>query len=180
MTGFRQDKELFDDVVCTAAISTCERYRYHLSRQWGVVDDKKLLFIMFNPSTADAFKGDPTITRCIGFAKREGYGGISVVNLYAFRTSKPKELRFAQSGGMNVVGPLTDEFLLRAAHGHGHGVCAWGANTQAKDMGRVADVVRLLKRGHCRLHQLGDDTKQGNPRHPLMLRADTPLQRFQG
>ena len=67
-----------------AELSACGKYRYRLSRIW---DDKKplVLFIMLNPSTADAEQDDPTIRRCIAFAKNWGYGGFMAGNLFAFR-----------------------------------------------------------------------------------------------
>src|SRR5260221_14621388 len=68
-----------------ALISPCGTYRYWLNRWWN----KKLplaVFIMLNPSDADAVQDDPTINCCVRLAKREGYGGIHVVNLFAFRT----------------------------------------------------------------------------------------------
>lgn len=74
-----------------AIISGCGKYRYSLWRTW----DKKLpkvMFIMLNPSTADAYEDDPTIRRCINFAKSWGYGGIVVGNLFAYRATNPKKL----------------------------------------------------------------------------------------
>lgn len=50
---------------------------------------------MLNPSTADENVDDPTIRRCINFAKDWGYGGMYVGNLFAFRTAYPKELKEA-------------------------------------------------------------------------------------
>ena len=71
----------------TAIISPCERFRYALTRRW--TDGPIALFIMLNPSDADAYIDDPTIRRCIGFAKRENCGGLRVENLFAYRSPKP-------------------------------------------------------------------------------------------
>lgn len=78
-------------MIKSAIISECGKYRYSLSRIW---DENKanVLFIMLNPSTADGDVDDPTIRRCIGFAKSWGYGGIYVGNLFAYRATDPKEL----------------------------------------------------------------------------------------
>jgi hypothetical protein len=68
-------------------------YRYRLDRWWG--PGKRLVFVMLNPSTADAMKDDQTIKRCMYFARREKCDGITVVNLFAWRTTFPSELRKA-------------------------------------------------------------------------------------
>ena len=77
----------------TAILSPCCQYRYVLTRQWN--DSEPVTWIMLNPSTADADKDDPTIRRCIGFAKAWGHGGIHVVNLFAFRATFTKSLKAA-------------------------------------------------------------------------------------
>src|SRR5437868_12651695 len=75
----------------SAVISPCGKFRYRLTRQWG--EGAALPFVMLNPSTADAEQDDPTIRKCVGFAKRMGYDGIEVVNLYAYRATKPTQDR---------------------------------------------------------------------------------------
>ena len=74
-----------------ATISACTRYRYTLSREWNI-NLKSLIFIMCNPSTADGTKDDPTIRRLISFTQAWGFGGFTVLNIYAYRTKDPKEL----------------------------------------------------------------------------------------
>ena len=74
-----------------AVISKCGEYRYSLIREWNK-SKQKVLFLMLNPSDADDKKDDPTIKRCISFAKDWRYGGLMVANLYAYITDKPKEL----------------------------------------------------------------------------------------
>ena len=69
-------------------------YRYLLWREWDN-SHKTVSFIMLNPSRADAQVNDPTITRCINFAKSWGYGRLEVVNLFAYRTPKPSLLKQA-------------------------------------------------------------------------------------
>src|SRR5687767_8369822 len=76
----------------SARFSRCKRYRYALSRTW----DARLptvLFICFNPSKADAIEDDPTIRRCIGLARKLECGRLVVANLFAYRTTKPADLR---------------------------------------------------------------------------------------
>jgi hypothetical protein len=87
--------DLFGDRGAT--LSDCGRYRYRLWRRWA--DGPTVLFVMLNPSTADADVDDPTIRRCIGFARSWGAGALEVVNLYAWRATQPAELKAA-------VGPV--------------------------------------------------------------------------
>lgn len=95
--------------MSSAEISPCGQYRYKLMRSiLQVVGwDKPALFIMLNPSTADADIDDPTVRRCIGFAKREMCSSLTVVNLYALRATDPRQLMKHQ----NPVGPLNDQWL---------------------------------------------------------------------
>ena len=76
----------------SAIISDCNKYRYELHREWDK-DKGKVLFVMLNPSTADADNNDLTTIRCINFAKKWGYGGIKIGNIYPFRAKRPKDLR---------------------------------------------------------------------------------------
>ena len=157
-----------DRLDADALLSPDGRYRYWLTRDWA--RGPVATFIMLNPSTADASVDDPTIRRCIGFARAWGMGGLKVVNLYALRSTDPKALWTAD----DPVGPDND-FHLRDAAGWANRlswplVAAWGANAKPD---RIA-VVRRLD-GMNRLTALGV-TKDGQPRHPLYLRADATLQ----
>ena len=124
---------------------------------------------MLNPNTADAVRDDPTIRRCVAFARRWGYGGVDVVNLFAYRTPHPRELARAE----DPVGPRNDRYLRRALRTAELVVCAWGATRVAA---RRAHAVAGILDG-APLHCLGR-TRSGAPRHPLYLRADTRLVRF--
>lgn len=141
-------------------------YRYDLSRRWADTGED-LSFIMLNPSTADALVDDTTIRKCVGFARRLGYVGILVVNLYAYRATDPRELAAARRRGVDVVGPENDDRLRRVltvATSKGDGVvAAWGAH--ARD-DRVRQVLTMP--GSRALCTLGL-TANGVPRHPLML-----------
>ena len=121
-------------------------------------------FVMLNPSTADAEEDDPTIRRCIGFAGNMGYGGIEVVNLFAYRATNPKALADAR----DPVGPENDEAILEAMKGTGIVVCAWGALHFDGLADRVGEVLALLKRANLVTACLAL-TQDGEPRHPLYL-----------
>lgn len=154
----------------TATISDCGNYRYHLGRTWG--DGPIMRFIMLNPSTADADIDDPTIRRCISFAKREECGAIAVVNLFAFRATKPADMMVAP----DPIGP-DNQAHLQSWIGSEPGftkeiVAAWGANPMAAQ--RFKEIVEfgLLR---TRTWQCLGKTKSGAPRHPLYVKGDAPL-----
>ena len=147
----------------SAVISDCGTYRYFLLRG----DQNQLPFIMLNPSTADERLDDPTIRRCMSFAKTFGYDGIIVMNLYALRATDPKELWKHH----DPVGPDNDQWLSHMSTHSPEIVCAWGANARAE---RVQQVADLLEAGGAALKCLGT-TKHGAPRHPLYIKGDQPL-----
>lgn len=150
-----------------AYISPSGYYRYWLMRSWNE-GEKKLAFVMLNPSTADAYEDDPTIRRCIGFAKRENAGGIVVVNLFAGRATQPSDL-FKMH---DPAGPLNAKQWRVMLADRKKIICAWGAEPRAADQAKrfrawAADMSLAL---WC----LGK-TKDGHPRHPLYLKSDAPL-----
>jgi len=153
-----------------AKISDCGRYRYSLEREWSKAPP--MVFCMLNPSTADASVDDPTIRRCIGFAKREGCGGIYVVNLFAYRATNPADLRSAG----DPFGPENAEEIGAAmtwAAVGGPFVAAWGANPAARH-GRAYITERARAFG-IKVYCLGK-TKAGAPMHPLYLPGNADLQ----
>lgn len=154
-----------------AVLSEDRLYRYSLSREWN--DSRtRMVWIMLNPSTADALVDDPTIRRCMSFARRYGYGSIEVINLYALRATKPIHLL----DHPDPEGPENDETweqVLTAADGPiGPVVAAWGASRPKK----VAYSKALNSRGVQMLEWkcLGL-TSHHAPRHPLYVKADQPL-----
>lgn len=148
-----------------ATFSTCRSYRYDLWRTW-VGGEGYAMFVGLNPSTADEAADDPTIRRCIAFAKSWGYAALCMTNLFAFRATVPKVMMRAP----DPVGPRNDCVLKERAGSAGIIVAAWGAHGQFQ--GRAAQVIALLPRLHyLRL------TKDGHPGHPLYLPASlTPVE----
>ena len=156
-------------IVAGATISPCGKFRYRLWRRWSVTGPA-LTFVMLNPSTADGTHDDPTIRKCVGFAKLAGYSGIEVLNLFAYRATDPAELRKVGLCLADAIGPENDAGLRLAATCAAASelpiVCAWGAH--ARGLNRVLDVAALLMCAGAELHAL-DFTADGIPRHPLML-----------
>lgn len=156
-----------------ALLSACDKYRYTLQRFKNVGPGNRLIFVMLNPSTADAEVDDPTIRRCLGFTERLGFSAMEVVNLYAYRATNPKELLTAE----DPIGPenkfFLDEALLEISKEWGSKmICAWGNNASKE---RVAEFLGDVKSFGIDIYRLGDLTAKGMPRHPLYLKGDTPL-----
>lgn len=162
-----------DVMVSTAEISRDQLYRYSLTRRWAK-GGSVLTFIMLNPSTADAHQDDPTIRRCIGFARREGCNALLVLNLFAYRATSPENMKAAA----DPVGPENDAFLIKHLNAlypsAGDKVVAgWG--THGSFARRDLHVMQLATAaaGVPLLH-LGL-TKEGHPRHPLYVKGDQPF-----
>jgi hypothetical protein len=162
-------RDILASCVRDALVSSCGLYRYWLLRRWA--DGPMLLFIMLNPSTADAAVDDATIRRCTTFALAHGYGGFYVVNLYAFRATQPADLKRAGY----PVGPEADAHFQRLLVRCQDVCVAWGAN--AAGLARPAEVLQLLRAASRAPLCLGI-TRGGYPQHPLMLPSDRRLQPF--
>ncbi|MFC0431087.1 DUF1643 domain-containing protein [Kutzneria buriramensis] len=151
----------------TAVLSPCGTYRYELRRVWG--DPTRLAcWIMLNPSRADATADDPTIRRCVGYAKAWQLGGIVVRNLFALRATDPAAL----ADHSDPIGPDNDHWLTTPAPA-AVTVAAWGVHGTRH--GRDQHVRALLAARGITLHHLGALTRDGCPRHPLYLPASAQL-----
>jgi hypothetical protein len=160
-----------------ATISKCGRYRYRLWREWRlgtralwhVIDGKwggpkSCVFAMLNPSTADGEEDDPTIRRCVGFAKRWGYDRLEVINLFAYRTANPKIL-LAAGHADNPVGVENQEHVQAAIKNADVIICAWGCH--GSHLGQDETFLGWLPED-AKITCLGL-TADGHPRHPLYL-----------
>ena len=147
--------------LATASFSSDRIHRFRLSRIW---DDSlaRVNFLMLNPSTADAFQLDPTVRRCVGFAKLWGFGQLEVTNIFALRSTDPGALRSAS----DPVGVGNDDAIVAAANAATVVVAAWGTHGALFD--RASAVTKVLASAGVELHQLRL-TKDGHPAHPLYL-----------
>lgn len=148
-----------------AIFDRSRRYRYSLTREFG--PGPRVLFILLNPSTADAARDDPTIRRCIGFARAHGFGSLEVVNLFALRTPSPRVLLKSQA----PVGPRNNLYIREAAARASTIITGWG--NHGAHRGRSRAVRAILARFPV-VVCLGL-TKMGEPRHPLYVARDHPL-----
>ena len=159
-----------------ARISADGKYRYQLWREWRGTHDPKhwrwlggvdgvgeplgeplsCLFVMLNPSTADGEADDPTIRRCVGFAKRWKFERLEVVNLFAYRATKPSDLFAFQAQGGDPIGWQNSELIGEALRDSGLVVCAWGANAaglRILPFETCPGMARREKALRARLHQ---------------------------
>lgn len=148
--------------------SPCGRYRYTLWREWGTgalplanianrkPADDYCMFIGLNPSTANDTEDDPTIRRCVDFAKRCGYGAMCMTNLFAWRDTKPENMKKADA----PIGPENDDWLRKVSQGAGIVLAAWG--NHGSHLGRDQQVRKLL---------VNVNPSTGQPKHPLYLKA---------
>ncbi|MCP2728314.1 DUF1643 domain-containing protein [Limnofasciculus baicalensis] len=141
-------------------------YRYSLWREWDT-NAPRVAFVMLNPSRADATNDDPTLRRCINFAQSWGYGSLEVVNLFAYRASKPAELKKVT----DPVGSENDHYLEKAIKSADKIIVAWGNHGILRHRYKVV-LNMLAGLDGLQLYCLGT-TKKGHPRHPLYLKSDT-------
>ena len=159
-----------DGVGRSAAVSRCGRYRWWLRRAVPGGSGRAVCFLMLNPSRADATVDDPTIRRCLGFARRWGYSVLEVRNLFCWRSSDPRSLLTAADPAGGVRG---DRELAAAADADLVGA-AWGGWVPFE-----RDRAALALLGGRPLMCLGR-TKGGGPRHPLYVRGEAELEVFGG
>ena len=156
-----------------AIISDCGRYRYALYRKIPHESEKTLCFICLNPSTADAKKDDPTVKRCMCFARDWGYGGLYIVNLFAWRATDKNVLLIEPE---SKVGQYCDHYIDKYVTACDMTVAAWGTFVSDRKLLWRAEEISA----RCGKLWALDITKKGHPRHPLMARGDLDPVEFPG
>ena len=143
-----------------AKFSPCRKYRYVLYRIW---DKSKplVMFIGLNPSKADETRDDPTIRRCINFAKSWEYGGIFVTNLFAYRTNIPKKMKSYD----DPIGEENDKWIKIISKKASIIIAAWG------NEGVYLNRARVIEESISNLKCIKKN-KSGEPSHPLYLKAN--------
>jgi hypothetical protein len=149
-----------------ATFSLCRKYRYDLWRRWA--EGPYCMFIGLNPSTADETNDDPTVRRCIGYAKAWGYSALCMTNIFAWRDTDPSKMKAAAE----PVGPENDAHLVRLSSAAAVVIAAWG--THGAHLERGDAVQKLIRNLHCLKL-----TADGSPGHPLYL-AKTLVPRLLG
>ena len=179
----KMENKLIEDTAGNYAVfSDCERYRYLLYRQTGArvgVQPWPLIFVMLNPSTADAFTNDPTIRKCMRFAVKWGFSDMYVLNLFAWRSTDKTVLTKVD----DPVGPHCDQQIQNILgfrkHHRKRVVCGWGA-LHKKLENRASEFIDKYRGNNgyvSNLYSLGTN-QDGSPRHPLYLPLRTQLYWF--
>lgn len=159
-----------NDAYSTAVYSPCEKYRYSLTRTWDETD-RRVMFVMLNPSTATEKQNDPTVERCERRARALGFGAFQVTNIFAWRDTDPRKMRAAP----DPVGPGNDAAILGGCEWADQVIAAWG--THGAHLNRGAETERLLSRAQAPIFHLGL-SKHGHPKHPLYIAYAQQPQRW--
>ncbi len=168
-TSFQLRQNTVGGIEYGAIFDNKGSYRYSLWRKWSSTHPL-IAFVLLNPSTADEQRDDPTIRRCLGFARAWNFGSMEVVNLFAYRATDYREL-------FKVTDPIGEEnnrFIMQAFERCSKIVLGWG--TRGRMLGRDLQVMSLLT-GKNDIYCLGL-TKDGQPRHPLYIKGNTSLVPF--
>lgn len=165
---------LMEGVRGDAVFSDDGRYRT-LMRRWlgDQFPSRYLLFIGMNPSTADATVNDPTCGREWSFTRREGFDAMIKANVGDYRATDPKMLL---QPGVEASSPDNLPTIRQAAAGADKVVLCHGKLNKALAPAGREMVAALVKDGRD-LWCFGSNA-DGSPKHPLYLRADTPLVRW--
>jgi len=160
------------DFCSGAMFSECEKYRYVLWRRWepNCESSNIVSFIGLNPSTADEVKLDPTVTRCVNWAKAWGFGGMAMLNCFAYRATDPKDMKRQA----DPVGNGNRAALLVWGRESGRTVLCWGNHGTWED--RNKEVLEILGDRNTFYHF--GLTKTGQPKHPLYLPNNIELQKW--
>lgn len=167
--------------------SPCRKYRYTLWREFypvraidpplfpveGNKAHNYLMVIGLNPSKADEVEDDPTIRRCINFAKDWGFGALCMTNLFAWRDTLPENMKLAS----DPVGLENDRWLLEIGRGAGKIVVAWGNHGAFMERGK--SVARMLSDADLAMSCFRL-TKERQPEHPLYQKREAPLFNYPG
>ena len=157
----------------TAVISPCGKYRYRLERTIAM-EGPAYAYFGINPSTADASINDATVRKWIGFTKVFGGSRLIVGNVFAYRATDVSDLvndpqpAFSLENQRHLRQIAADADVL---------VPCWGNKSKApKELRHHFDnVLHLLRQTGKPIKHFGL-TKNGDPKHPLMLGYDVPLQ----
>ena len=145
------------DMLGSAVFSACGRWRYRLTRQWN--SGPQVVFIGLNPSTADAMLDDPTIRRCMDFARSWGFHGLTMINAFAFRSTDPRQLLATP----DPIGPQNNRIIRNTCRNASLIIAAWGNHCPVE---RQTELQKLTGPLYCIAQN-----SNGQPAHPLYLKS---------
>lgn len=153
-----------DNTNSGATFSECKKYRYALWRIWDKAKPV-VMFIGLNPSTANESENDPTIRRVVSMANSWGYGGVYMMNCWAYIATDPTLLKtneFSNEWNNNTITATASKCKTI--------VFAWGSFEIVKRLGRDSELIEMFPNAKCLMKN-----KNGSPRHPLYVKGDTEL-----
>ncbi|WP_176555911.1 DUF1643 domain-containing protein [Bacillus cereus] len=156
-------------------------YRYSLIRDWTKEvkqeQQRRVLFIMLNPSTANAFENDQTTQRCIGFAKSFHYTSLEIVNLFAWISTNWNVVKGMKEE--EAIGPKNDEYIKKALNNCDMVIAAWGDEATSHKSDRLNELMSLVMNEYKKpIYCLGKTGIKKQPRHPSRLAKETKLEVF--
>lgn len=161
-------------MIKTAILSDDQVYRYELTRLWAP-EKGYACWIMLNPSVADDEFDDRTIQKIMRYTERENWGGIVVVNLFAYRAQKPVRMWEARDRGVDIVGPENASHIVDAMRKAKIHFAAWGVGNRDPDVApEIRKVHKIAMYEMIDMKCLGHNG-DGSPKHPLYIAADEPL-----
>lgn len=161
-SDFVMNFEIFGVPFVGASFSPCRKWRYSLWRIWEP-SRPRVAFIGLNPSTADETEDDPTVRRCINYAKTWNFGGMYMFNIFGVRATDPRQMLADDE----PVGPYNDDFIIDEISQCQRIVCCWGSH--GSHMKRSDEVLEILKSKKLFCFGLNNN---GEPKHPLYLKKD--------
>jgi hypothetical protein len=157
----------------TATFSPDLRYRFTLTRSWNNFQDveKRVVFIMLNPSTADERVLDPTIRRCLGYAMDWGFNTLEIGNIFALRSTDPQMLYEVE----DPIGPGNDDALVHMCLDADLVIAGWGHHgVYRARWEEVTEMIADFREIYC----LGRTKKDHQPKHPLYLKKNEQPQLY--
>ena len=146
-------------------------YRYSLIREWDESNQKRVVFVLLNPSTADGVGEDQTTKVCIEFAKRWGCGSLQIVNLFAYRATDPSDLKNVKDYN-RMVGEHNYHFIQNALKSANKIVVAWGEHGKIQKRYMDESLKSLFSNFPLYCFR---EIANNQPKHPLGVDYNTPL-----
>lgn len=158
--------KFIDDSLTGAYFGDSTNYRYTLWRRWSECRVSEMMAVIgLNPSTADSVNNDPTIRRCIDFAKRWQFQGLIMLNLFSWRATDPAVM----IKQIDPIGRENDDAIKEICSHAGRVMLAWG--NDGVHMGRAEKVLSMIK-PLCNPVFLKRNAS-GQPAHPLYVHSST-------
>lgn len=117
--------------------------RYNLS-----LNDKSIVFILYNPSYANPDENDDTIQNCIKLAEDSGYGIVEIINLFSLRATNPKDLKESLKETNTVNKEFIISYLRQISNDENKDVVlAWGLGKEKDSYCKnlIEEIETVLK-----------------------------------